>query len=191
MEWLKINEEGEIELTSKEIGLVPELKALYNLNYNKQPKDQDGRKRFRAKAELVYLFLAYSPKSPYSDYSTLDRIEQAKLDAGLTGDWEESTELKLLINKFEKGSQNKAARALKTVENFLEKFENHLNRIDLDERNNSGSIVHDPAKILSTLKQLPDYLQTLQELERQVRHDIISTPKSRGDHELGWMALSE
>lgn len=191
MEWLKLNNEGEIEVVSEEIKLVPELQELYSLKYNKGPKDQDGRKRYRCLKELKYLHLAYSLKSPYTDFTTEDRIKEAKTDCQLPEDWKESPELKALITKYQKGQVNKVTRSLRVVEGFLEKFENHLNSIDLNERNANQGLVHDAGKIMSTLKQLPDYLMTLQELERQARHDIIRTPTSKGDHELGWMAVND
>lgn len=190
MEWLKLNNEGEIEIVSEEIKLVPELQELYSLKYNKGPKDADGRKKFRCLKELKYLYLVYSLKSPYNDYTTEDRIKEAKQDTQLPEDWKESPELKALIEKYQKGQVNKVTRSLRVVEGFLEKFEKHLEEIKLDERNANGGLVHDPGKIMTTLKQLPDYLMTLQELERQARHDIIRTPTSKGDHELGWMAVN-
>lgn len=191
MEWLKLNNEGEIEFVSEEIKLVPELQEMWTLKYNKGPKDSDGRKKFRLMNELKYLYLMYSLKSPYNDYTSEDRHKEALTDCGLPLDWKPSKEFEALVKKYEKGSLNKVTRSLKVVEGFLEKFENHLKEIKLDERNANGGLVHDAGKIMSTLKQLPDYLMTLQELERQARHDIIRTPTSKGDHELGWMAVND
>lgn len=191
MEWLKLNQEGEIEFNSQEIKLVPEVQALMTLKYNKGPKDADGRKKYRALNELRYLYLVYSLRSPYRDFISEDRVKEAKADCGFPEDWKESQELQAVIEKYKKGTVNKVTRSLGVVEGFLEKFEKHLNGIDLNERTVNGGIVHDAGKIMSTLKQLPDYLITLQELERQARHDIIRTPTSKGDHELGWMAMNE
>jgi len=191
MEWLKLNNEGEIEFVSQEIKLVPELQEMFTLKYNKGNKDADGRKKFRLMNELKYLYLVYSLKSPYNDYTTEDKHKEALSDCGFPVDWKPSPELKALIEKYQKGQVNKVTRSLRVVESFLEKFEKHLESIQLDERNANGGLVHDPGKIMTTLKQLPDYLMTLQELERQARHDIIRTPTSKGDHELGWMAVND
>lgn len=188
MEWIKINNEGEIEFVSEEVKLVPEMQALLSLKYNKGPKDHDGRKRYRSTEELRYMYLAYSPKSPYKDYTTEERIAEAKLDCKFPEGWIESPELQLLIAKYLKGTVSKVSRSLGTVEKFLEKFENHLNKINLDERTAGGGLIHDPAKVMNTLKALPDFLITIHELERQAKNDIITSPKSKGDHELGWMA---
>lgn len=191
MEWIKINTDGEVEFESEEVKLVPEVQAVYSLKYNKGPKDHEGRKRTRALEELRYMYLAYSPKSPYKDFYADERIVEAKTDCRFPTGWKESDELKALIEKYIKGTPSKVTRSLNTVEKFLEKFETHLNKINLDERNASGGLVHDPAKVMNTLKALPDFLMTIQELERAAKNDIIASPKSKGDHELGWMAINK
>jgi hypothetical protein len=191
MEWIKLNDEDQIEFVMEEVKLVPEVQGIRSLSYNKGfPGDADGRKKLRAKQELKYLYLAYSPKSPYKDYTETDRLTEARIDCNLADNWEESTELKLLVKKFNKGSLSKVGRLLETVTKFLEKFENHLNTIQLDERSATGGMVHDPKKILDTLNQLPRLASTIQELEQQVKYGMISNTKVKGDHELGWSGVN-
>jgi len=189
MEWLKINADGEVEFVAEEIRLIPEIQALYTLNYNKGKNDADGRKRYRALAEVKYLYLAYSPKSPYRDYSEIERKKEAILDCAFGEHWVESPELQALIPKFLKGNQNKIVRLLGTVERFVEKFEAHLNKINLEERTDGGMMVHKPKDIMDTLERMPRLADTLIELERQAKTDSIRKVSSKGDHELGWMAL--
>lgn len=187
MEWLRINDEGEVEFVSEEVKLVPEVQAILTLNYNKAPGDIDGRKKFRAKRECKYLALAYSPRSPYKDYSESERIAEARLDCKFPLDWEPSTELKLLIPEFEEGTKNKVGRLLKTVTKFIDKFEAHLNNIQLDERNQSGGLIHKPTDIMATLERLPRLAETLQELENQAKLGVIIKQNVKGDHQPGWM----
>lgn len=188
MEWLRLNDDGEIEFVSEEIKLVPEMQALLALKYNKAKGDLDGRKRYRALNELKYMYLNYSIKGPYRDYSDADRLVEAKLDCSLPGEWEESTELKLLIPKYLKGSKSKLARLLTTTEGVLDKLDAYFNSINLLEKKDNGEYVNDPKKIMDALKQLPGLAQTLQELEQQVKIGSIGNPRSKGDHTLGWMA---
>jgi len=187
MEWLKITDDGEVELNMEEVKLVPELQPLLTLNYNKQPGDKDGRKKYRLKTELKYLYLMYSPRSPYANFSEAERLAEAKSDCGLHVSWEESKELKDLVPKYFKANQPKAARLLETVRRFIDKFEIHLNRIDLDERNAAGGLIHSPKAVMETLERMPRLAETLQELENQVKSGIIVKTSSKGDHELGWM----
>jgi hypothetical protein len=191
MDWLKLDKDGELIFNSEEVKLVPEVQELMSLKYNKGPKDNDGRKRYKALAELKYMYLVYSPKSPYKDYYEKERIEEAKLDCAFPDGWTESPELRAVIAKYMKGSVSKITRSLKTVEKFLEKFEKHLNDIDLNERTGGGTLVHDPAKVMTTLGKLPDFLTTIHELERAAKNDIIAAPSSKGDHELGLLALNK
>jgi hypothetical protein len=188
MEWLKINEEGEIEFVSQEVKLVPEVQAILALNYNKQKGDNEGKKKYRAKAECKYLFLVYSNKSPYKDYNEQERIAEAKIDCNFGPEWVGSPELKKLVPKFLKGNQPKVAKLLLTVQRFVDRFEAHLDNIDLNERNASGGLVHKPTDIMGTLERLPRLAETLQELENQVKSGVIVKSSVRGDQEEGWLS---
>ena len=187
MDWIRVNDDGEVEILTEEVKLIPEFAALMSLAYNKGPKDADGRKKYRLKTELKYLYLAYSPKSPYKDYSEKERLAEARLDCGYGPDWKESDELKLLIPKFQRGAQNKIARSIQTINRFLDKFEEFLNTLNLNERNLSGGLVHNPKAIMQTLEELPELAIKLAELERQARQDTVQRVGSKGDHELGWL----
>lgn len=188
MEWLRFDENEEVQLVAEEVKLVPELQAINTLAYNKQEGDHQGRNRVRAKQELKYLYLTYSMRSPYRDYSDDEREQQARIDCNFNEKWKPSSELEALIKKYKEGTPNKIARLLTTVKKFLDKFEKHLNEIDLNERNSSsGAVIHSPKSIMETLERLPRLAETLQELENQVKLGTIATVRSKGDHELGWM----
>src|SRR6185369_13043283 len=156
MDWLKINEEGEVEFVADEVKLVRQVQPLLTLAYNKGTKgDMDGRERKRAKQELKYLFLAYSFKSPYKDYNEAERLHEAKLECNFPTSWQESTELKALIPQFTKGTENKVMKMLQTVHRFMDKFEVHLNGLDLEERDKGGSYINSPREVIATLEKLP------------------------------------
>jgi hypothetical protein len=193
MEWIKVNADGDLEFVMEEVKLVPEIQTLLTLKYNKDTKgDMDGRKKYKALNELKYMYLVYSPKSPYRDYLTeKEKIQEAKNDCNLSEHWVESPELKLAIAKYIKGSENKTTNSIKIIERFLDKFSTHLENIQLDERNASMGLVHDPGKVMTTLEKLPSFLKTLEELEKQSRLGLVATPTSKGDHELGWMAMNK
>lgn len=190
MEWIKISAEGEVEFVSEEVKLVPEVRAILALDYNKGKGDFEGRKKVRAKKEMQYLFLAYSPRSPYKDFNEEERIAEAKLDCVFEPGWTESKELKALVPKFKRGSETKVVRLLSTVEKFVDKFEKHLNEIDLNERNANQGLVHSAKSIMETLERLPRFAETLQELEQQAKSGVIVKNSSKGDHEVGWMATT-
>jgi len=188
MEWVKITDEGEIEFVSAEVKLVPEVQAILTMAYNKGQGDFEGRKKLRAKTEMKYLYLAYSKRSPYKDFSEDERIIEARDDCKFPPDWKPSKELIALIPKFQNGTQNKVARLLGTVTKFIDKFEKNLNNIDLNERTASGGLLYKSTDIMATLERLPRLAETLQELENQANTGVIVKTASKGDHELGWMA---
>lgn len=189
MEWLKINEDGEVEFVSEEIKLVPEVQELMTLKYNKGPKDADGRKKFRMKAELKYMYLNYSRRGPYRDYSPTERLEESKRDCGFDTNWKESEELKAVVAKYTKASPNKLLRLLHTSEGVLDKLDTYFQNIDFSLKDDKGALLYEPKEVMDSLNKLPRLASTLQELEQQVNLGSIGLPKSKGDHELGWMAL--
>lgn len=187
MEWLKLDDDGEIHFVSEEIKLVPEIQAISTLAYNKGPKDHDGRKKYRSKNELKYLYLNYSLKSPYRDFSEAERAVEARTDCGFPPEWKESPELKALVVRYQKSTPGKVNRMLNTVAKFMDKFEVYLNNINMDERNASGGLVYKATDVMATLERLPRLAETLQELENQAKLGVISKVTSKGDHEVGWM----
>lgn len=190
MEWLKVNPDGDIEFVSEEIKLVPEVQELMTLKYNKGPGDHDGRKKYRAKNELKYMYLNYSKKGPYKDYSAEERFAEAKIDCNLPQNWQESVELQAVVKKYLKAAPSKLVRLLHTSEKVLDKLDAYLNSIDFTKTDDKGSLVHEPKAVMDTLNKLPALASTLQTLEQQANLGVIGTPKSRGDHEIGWMALN-
>lgn len=192
MDWFKINDEGEIEFVNEEVKLVPEVQAMLRANYNKGPGDHDGRKKLKAKKEIKYLVLGYSRKSPYADYNEKERLKQAFIDAKLEEPWNPSVELEALIPKFKEGNKNRVTRMIYAAMRFLDKLETQIDSIDLNERNmTSGALIHNPKQVMDTLRGLPAMAETLTELERQARTDIVKKTSSKGDHELGWMSGGE
>jgi len=193
MDWLRVNSDGDLEFVMEEVKLVPEVQTLLSLKYNKDTKgDMDGRKKLKALNELKYMYLVYSPKSPYKDYLTeKEKVQEAKTDCNFTEFWVESPELKLATVKYLKGNENKTTNSVKVITKFLDKFSTHLESIDLNERNSSGSLVHDPGKIMATLEKVPSFVKTLEELEKNSRLGLVAAPTSKGDHELGWKAMRQ
>lgn len=188
MDWIKINDEGEVEFVSEEVKLKRQVQPLLTLAYNKGTKgDMDGRLRKKAKNELKYLFLAYSYKSPYKDYNEAERIYEARLDCTLPSTWQESEELQALVPEFTRGTENKVMKMLLTVHRFMDKFEKHLNSLDLEERDKGGNYVNSAKEVIATLEKLPRLAETLQELENQAKLGVVLKSSSRGDQELGWM----
>lgn len=191
MEWLEFDEDGIVRPVADEIRLVPELQVISTLVYNRGPKDSSGRKKYRLLNELKYLYLVYSPKSPYKDYSPTDRLQEAISDCNFTPDWKPSKELNALIARYNAATPNRIMRLLKTTEDFIDKFDKHLRNIDLDERNAAQGLVHKATDIMGTLERLPRLSETLFELEKQARVGVVTKVTSKGDHEVGLMALKK
>ena len=70
------NVNNRLEINEGEILLVREFKNLFD-----KDKSKDKSQAFK---ELTYIYLALDWKSPYSQYTELERHEEALRDSGLT-----------------------------------------------------------------------------------------------------------
>lgn len=188
---VRVDDDGEVIGIEDEYKVMPEFKALWTLDYNKGPRDHDGRKRLRAKSELLYMWSMYSPRTPYRDYSEKDREEQSREDSSLPPEWEPSKELSVAIEKYKKCTETRFYKLLLGAEKAIDKVRDYLNTVDLTQTTSGGSLVNHPTDVMRVISDLPKMAAALKSLEEQAKYDIVSTSKSKGDHEVGWMAISE
>lgn len=187
-EILRINEDGEVEITNEGVELIEVVKVLKSLNYNKQQGDHDGRKRLRLKNELKYVFLVHHPRSPYREYSDSEKDIEAKLEIGLPSDWVMSTELKLFITKFRDYTYTRLMKLLDAAEKAIDKVRDYLEKVDFSERTGTGNVVNHPTDIMKLIADMPKVASGLRELQQQAKTQMVGArSKSRGDHETGWI----
>lgn len=191
MKLTKIDDNGNVTGITDEFRSMPEFRTIWTLEYNKGKGDHDGRKRDRAKAELLYVEYMYNPKTPYRDYSEKDREEQARLDTGLTGDWEPSKELLSVIKKYKDSVTTRFYKLLTAAENAIDKIRNYLDTVDLTKETSSGNLVNHPTDVIKVLSDLPKLATALKALQEQAKYDLVSSSKTKGDHEVGWMAIKD
>jgi GH15 family glucan-1,4-alpha-glucosidase len=163
--------------------LLPEIKAMLTLNYNKQKGDAQGRKKDRALAEFTYVYLAYDYGSPYADFSKEQRLKQALIDAGLPQDYAISDELKALIDKYKTIQEEGilALRLLKKVKASAEKLTAYFDNVDFTEQDEYGKFVYSVKEYMDALKRLPDLIEGLDKLEKQVKKQLSSEDRLYGD----------
>lgn len=81
-----INEEGTLEINKDEIRGIKEYRELLAKDKGSEG-DADGRKKYLAYKELMYVHLFASPLSIYRDLPETKRHENSKLDARLPDTW--------------------------------------------------------------------------------------------------------
>jgi hypothetical protein len=200
MKLLEINSEGELVI-SDECRAIEPFASMFNLTYNKQKGDSDGRLRKRALQELKYVYFMYDWGSSHQTLDEASRHQEALASAGLPGNYKFSDELKQACEKFKKLRYTRPVRQLITARQSMDRVRNFLDNVDPGEtietvHPETGEVNHHPrydtkealdiAKMIQDhVKSLPDLIKKMNDLEAQVMKEESEQTTSRGEHEIG------
>lgn len=96
-----INEEGLLEINKKEARSIPEFKEIIIRDKGgKVDGDYDGRRKYFAFKELMYVHLVTHPSTIYRDLPKEARHLKAKDHADLPDTWKPDTIIQAAINKY-------------------------------------------------------------------------------------------
>lgn len=188
---LRIDEEGNIlGYENNEITAIPEFKVLWSLDYNKRKGDVDGRKRARAKSELLYMYLMHDPRSIYVNYSEEEKHQEALVASQLPEDWKPSKEYLAVERTYTSVIDTRFYKVLKAAEKALDELRNFLSRVDLTGNNVEG-IQAKPKDIIDIISDLPKVSASLRQLQEQAKFSLTSPEHSKADHEIGLLGLRQ
>jgi len=178
---------GEISLDREELELLPQVKALFRLEYNKAPKDKDGRLRIRAKKELTYVYFMYDFTSIFAQMSEEDRKTYSLQSASLPEDYEISSELKNLIDWFVsiQESTSFSLVLLKKARKAAYKLGDYFDNVNFNEKDDQGRPIYNIKQFIDTVKQLSDVIDGLNSLENSVKNELATEGKLYGDAKKG------
>lgn len=98
----KINTDGLLEINKPEIRSIEAFRTILERDKGKREKgDADGRKKFFAFKELMYIHLYMSVVSIYKDLPEEARHEKAKFDAKLPDNWKKDKAIIRACKKYE------------------------------------------------------------------------------------------
>lgn len=152
------------------VGLnIPEFKAVWYAD--------KSRNKAKAKGELAYIYHMVSANSPYF-YLSEDEKESAIINDFIPLDirskWKPSEKVKLAIKKFETMPPNDSPsiRMLKAANGVADKLAGYFDSVDFTEINEeTGNLLHDPKRVMDTLKGLSNTINEIRELEASVKRD--------------------
>ena len=155
-----------LELNEPEILLVKEFKSLLEKDKSK------GHKLFWK--QLTYIYLALSWKSPYSQYTELERHEEALRDSELTEEEFNDPGFREACRKYRQiQDSNKSIKMLNaakaTVDRFIDYFEVI---VDLNERDQNGKPIFSAEKVMKEVSNLTKVHQELVDLENAVKKEL-------------------
>lgn len=167
------NVNNRLEINEGEIFLVTEFKNLLN-------KDQSKDKELAFK-ELTYIYLALDWKSPYSQYTELERHEEALRDSGLTEEEFNDPVFREACRKYRTLQEsNLSVRMLNAAKLGAQQFIDYFTIIaDLNERDVNGKPVFDAKKHFETMSKMHDLHEELTSLENLVKKELTETSTLR------------
>ena len=167
------NVNNRLEINEGEIFLVTEFKNLLN-------KDQSKDKELAFK-ELTYIYLALDWKSPYSQYTELERHEEALRDSGLTEEEFNNPVFREACRKYRTLQEsNLSVRMLNAAKLGAQQFIDYFTIIaDLNERDVNGKPVFDAKKHFETMSKMHDLHEELTNLENLVKKELTETSTLR------------
>lgn len=193
-----------VELNKEWISTIKEFRAL--IKRDKGIKgDTQARQKLKAQKEFTFIYHYCDFRSQYANYSEKERrtnaLQNAELEPNLK--IEDDPDLLAAVEVYLALQETPALKMLlelkegihvgtKVVRKIRESLENKLDEIDLDEvdaskEKDKNSRV-DPIErinnrlkmIMETAKQLPDTLESIEELEQKVKKELADAPTLRG-----------
>lgn len=171
------NVNNRLEINEGEILLVKEFKALFDKDKSKE-KEQ-------AFKELTYIYLAIDWKSPYNQYSELERHEEALRDSGLTEEEFNNPVFREACRKYRAlQDSNKSVKMLEAAKAAADKLIDYFDVIvDLNERDQNGKPVFSAQTFMKEVAQLDAVHQVLIDTENRVKRELTERSTLRAGAE--------
>jgi hypothetical protein len=196
---LEVNKEGEVVI-SDECRLIEPFSTMLTLAYNRQKGDTQGRDRVRATKEFKYIYFMFDWASSHEGMDVDERHEESLKSAGLPKNYKFSDEMTAACLKFKKLRHSRPVRQLVTARQSLDRIRKFLDTVDPNEQveytDTNGNTETKPrydtkealdiAKMVQDhVKNLPDMIKKMNDLEAQVMKDESEETTARGEHALG------
>ena len=160
------NVNNRIEINEPEILLIKEFKTLYDRDKTKN--------KFQLWKELTYIYLAIDWKSPYSQYTELERHQEALSDSGIIEEEFNDPLFREACRKYRNlQDSNKSIKLLNAARNAADQFAEYFETIiDLNERDQNGKLIFSAEKVMKEMAQLSKVHEQLTILESQVKQEM-------------------
>lgn len=183
------NVNGRVELNTPEILLTREFSELMNNERNKTQGDPEGKYHERAFREFQYMYLALDWQSPYADYATQEKHQEALKDSHLTEEEFNDPSFRAACRKYKKlQDETRSIKMLKAAQNTVDKFIDYFNNVDPEERDvQTGKPIWKVKDIMAEISSLSKVNDELKTLEGQVKKEIAETSSIRAGATEGFL----
>lgn len=157
--------ENYIVTPSQEVFLIKPLRDLYEADKSK------NKSTFMQQLSIVY-FMA-DPRSSYNyimDDNT--RLKEILRQEGLPSSYKISPLVRKAIEEYKHHVTTPTSELVKATRMAINKLSNYLADIDLHEEDDKGKPKYTISNITTALKQIPDLLKQLNEVEKKLIEDL-------------------
>lgn len=179
---------GRAVLMTADLVLIKEFKELLNPKRNQCKEDKSGLEHLRADKEFTYIYLAICWKSPYANFSNLERHEAALQDAELTEEEWNDPVFRAACRKYQSlQDSNRYVRLLQSAETVTDKIIDYFDNINLTITKDDGTPVVKITDIQKAMDQSAKQIETLKLLESLVKKELTEQSQIRGGAVEGFM----
>ena len=179
---------GKAVLMTADLVLIKEFKELLNPKRNQCKEDKSGLEHLRADREFTYIYLAICWKSPYANFSNLERHEAALQDAELTEEEWNDPVFRAACRKYQSlQDSNRYVRLLQSAETVTDKIIDYFDNIDLTITKDDGTPIVKITDIQKAMDQSAKQIETLKLLESLVKKELTEQSQIRGGAVEGFM----
>lgn len=167
-----------------------ELDEAYNLVFHPELfllKDYRDLRDARNDVDILYKELGYiyyfcDMKSEFQfEVNPLKREEDIKRFVGLAEDWKADELVKTCIDVYHYLSQTVSSRLLETAYLTVDKFDQQIRDIDLNERDKNGKPIWNQKQIMDLASSIPSLLKTVTEAESEFLKNEKKETRLKGD----------
>ena len=182
------NVENEAQVNDPDILLIREFAALWDVERNKCKEDPTGKLRLRAYRELAYIYLMLSWKSPYADYTEVERHQECLRDAKITEEeWADET-FRAACRKYkELQNSSRSLKLIKSAQGVVDKITDYFDAVDLFERKDDGTPIYRVKDVMTEMQNVAKIVENLQTLEYMYKKEQEAESDVRGGAEVGFM----
>lgn len=183
-ELFDIDENGLLIINKVEARQIQEFKLILQRDKGSEG-DFNGKKKYQAFKEFMYIYLVSSPKSIYRDLPIKERKAKAKKKAELNGDWKEGVLIKEAIDKYERilklssaeYSYYNASRGIYSIGKDLDLFNQANDRLRIKINKLQLSIEDDVNLTTDEIESMEHQLDVLTENLSKNTQEIIKLNK--------------
>lgn len=145
-------------------------------------RDRSANKE-RAIQELGYIYMMEDSRSDYQIYvDKEERSSQVKLGEGIPESWKPD-KLVTEAQEFYAGFKSEAALLLEDIRVAITKLREFIKTIDLSAVDDKGKPIYTLNTYTATIKQIPELITSLDEAEKSIHKEAVTSDKVRGSVE--------